>query len=310
MEKTVAVIGTTFIDCKGFSRQAYNPQGRNLGSIKFVQGGVGRNVAENLAMLKMSTYFVSSVDNSALGSEVVNRLRSFGVKLDFLSYAEKRGMGMWLAILDQNGELAGSISQMPDLDILDGIIEKKGDSVMEAVSHVALELDLNEDLSRRVVGLARSYHRKVYGIPGNLDVVLKNRDLLAYTDCFICNEIEAGRLFETDFSDMGIEDLLACLVKSASGEGIPSMVITLGSRGSVYYDSRSAEMGYQPAFPTRLVDSSGAGDAFFSGTVMGLAKDRPLQEAVVYGTKVASWTIQAEENTCLDLPEKLEEEKL
>ena len=147
MEQTVAVIGTTFIDCKGFSRNEYNPLGRNLGNIRFVNGGVGRNVAENLALLGLSTFFVSAVDESALGGEVVARLTKSGAKLDYLEYAESCGMGMWLAILDQKGNLAGSVSQMPDLSILERIIAEKGQQIMQRASHIVLELDLNSDIS-------------------------------------------------------------------------------------------------------------------------------------------------------------------
>ncbi|MFZ5643913.1 MAG: carbohydrate kinase family protein [Bacillota bacterium] len=310
MKPFVSVIGTTFIDVKGFSRHDYNPLGRNLGSIEFVHGGVGRNVAENLAMLGINTYFVSSVDRSALGSEVAERLKKTRVKLDFLSYAESCGMGMWLAILDRNGDLAGSISQMPELSILEDIIAKRGRKIMEASGHIVLEIDLNSSISRKVVELAREHEKKVYGIPGNLEVILSDRDLLKWTDCFICNDIEAGRLIGKDIAGIEPEDLVSLLVRFVSLEGIPSMVITLGPRGSVYYDSRTSEAGYQPACPTKLVDSSGAGDAFFSGTVMGLVNNRPLKEAVQYGTRVASWTIQVEENTCPDLPFRVREDSL
>jgi pseudouridine kinase len=88
------------------------------------------------------------------------------------------------------------------------------------------------------------------------------------------------------------------LAEYAIKTGLSSMVITLGARGSVYYESRTQEKGYQPAFPINIVDTSGAGDAFFSGTVLGLIKNRPLREAVICGTKAASWTIRQTENTC------------
>lgn len=310
MNPNVAVIGTIFMDCKGFARQRYNPFGRNLGSIKFVHGGVGRNVAENLAYLNLPVFFVSTVDSSALGKDVVNRLNKAGVNLDFLSYAEDRGMGMWLAVLDQKGDLVGSISQMPDLGHLEGLISEKGLQIVETASHIVLELDLNESISRRIVEIAHRCKKSIYGIPGNLDVIMNNRDLLGYLDCFICNDIEGGRLLGADLSGMKIEELQHSLTGFVIDSGLPSMVITLGVRGSVYYDSRTGEKGFQPAFQTEVVDSSGAGDAFFSGTVAGLIRNRPLGESVIYGTRVAFWTIQVEENICPDLPVKIREEGL
>ena len=52
----------------------------------------------------------------------------------------------------------------------------------------------------------------------------------------------------------------------------------------------------KPAIPTTLVDSTGAGDAFLSGVVMGLSRGLALSRAVEAGTALASATIQTEES--------------
>lgn len=88
------------------------------------------------------------------------------------------------------------------------------------------------------------------------------------------------------------------------------MVVTIGEQGSIYYDSKSNESGYQPIFPVKLVDSTGAGDAFFSGTVMGLVRGLKLSEAVICGTKVAGWTIEFKENTCPELTERIRNDEV
>ncbi|MGI6549934.1 MAG: carbohydrate kinase family protein [Syntrophomonadales bacterium] len=305
MKPRAAVIGTVFMDCKGFARQLYDPYGRNLGSIKFVHGGVGRNVAQNLSLLNLEVFFVSTIDDSALGEEVARRLRQTQVNLDYLGVSKSHGMGLWLALLDQQGDLAGSISQMPDLTLLQEMVDNRGQEIMERVSHVVLEIDLNAEIAKKVIKISRQHNKPVYGIPGNLDVVLKHRDLLSHIECFICNDVEAGRLIGKNITGSEINEVLQELKALVKREGLPSMVITLGPRGSVYADSRTGDEGYQPAFETRVVDSSGAGDAFFSGTVAGLIRRLPLREAVVLGSKVASWTIQVEENTCFDIRDRL-----
>ena len=66
MANTV-VVGVTFVDIKGFSSFAYNPQGRNLGSVRIVHGGVSRNVVENFSNIGMPVSFVSMLDDSAIG---------------------------------------------------------------------------------------------------------------------------------------------------------------------------------------------------------------------------------------------------
>jgi pseudouridine kinase len=310
MSSFVSVIGTVFVDCKGFAVQSYTPQGRNLGNIKFVHGGVGRNIAENLASLDLSTNFVSSIDQSALGTDVRNRLTNIGVCTDYLAAAPSEGMGMWLAILDETGNLAGSISQMPNLAALDSTIQAKGSEIMKKSSHIALELDLNEQLSKQIIDLAEQNQIPVYGIPGNLDVILKNPGLLPKLASFICNEFEAEKVISPAFNTLTIEDMIAELQRYVDSTGAASMVVTLGARGSIYYDARSKQSGYQNVFPVNVVDSSGAGDAFFSGTVMGLVRGLPLGDAVVCGTKVAGWTIESEENNCKELSLKIRNDEI
>lgn len=301
---TAAVIGTVFMDCKGFVKQKYNPAGRNLGSVKFVHGGVGRNVAENLANLGIDTRFVASVDRGGLGREIIARLTKSNVTTEHVIKTDTRGMGLWLAVMDDAGELAGSISQMPDLFHLEYLIGRSGAEIIRQVGHVVLELDLNEHITGKVLSLAREHKRPVYGIPGNLSVIMENIDLLGQLDCFICNNIEAERLFGVSLPAENIAGLEWELARFVAGKGLQGMVITLGSAGCVYYDARRGEAGHQPAFPVTVIDTSGAGDAFFSGTVMGLMRGLSLKQAVVCGTKVASWTIQSDENTCRDLAAK------
>jgi pseudouridine kinase len=310
MSLLASVFGTVFIDCKGFARDPYRPSGRNLGSIEFVHGGVGRNIAENLATLGMNVSFVSSVDTTALGKEVLERLQTNSIDTQFVALGEEQGMGMFLAVLDEHGSLAGSISQMPNLTYMQELIRDQGTSIVKQSSHIILELDLNEDISRAVVELAVQLGKPIYGIPGNLDVILKYRDLLDQLECFICNNFEADRLLGIDFTKLSIADKIKALIQFVDSTSMRSMVITLGELGSVYYDKQTGESGYQPVYPVTVIDSTGAGDAFFSGTVTGMIQSMPLNQAVILGTKVAGWTLESSENTCRDLAKKAAEDNL
>ncbi len=306
MDLNVMVIGTVFIDCKGFSHQKYYPEGRNLGDIEFVHGGVGRNVAENLVKLDLPVTLVSTVDDTAMGIEVIERLEQRKVDTSLIFKTENDGMGMWLALINECGDLVGSISKMPDLSLLEKLIENKGEEIVGKSSHIILELDLNENITRDVVNLCTKMNKPVYGIPGNLDIVMKNLDILPRLECFICNDFEAGKIIGRDLTGLKCEQVRELLEKCLFIEGKRSRytIVTLGSQGSIYHDAVNNVVDHMPAVPTEVVDTSGAGDAFFSGTVMGLIKDLPIEEAVDCGTKVASWTISSFESICLDLKSK------
>lgn len=307
MANTV-VFGVTFVDVKGFSRNKYDPEGRNLGMVKIVHGGVSRNVVENFANVGMPVSFASMLEDTAIGRDVARRLENAGADLTYTVTAEHDGIGMWLVILDENGDLAGSISCMPDLAVLEKLIEEQGEKIVAGAENIVLEIDMNETIAGRVIELAEKYNKKVYSIVGNLSVILRRPEFLQRSACFICNEIEAGKIFATDMENFTPQQMLSFLPGAADRAGIPAVVVTMGALGSVYYDSATGDKGICAPVPVRLVDSCGAGDAFFSGTVMALTKGMALGEAVKYGSKLASMTIAVEESACPVCPDFFNEQ--
>ena len=293
------VFGVTFVDIKGFPFTTYNALGRNLGDVKIVHGGVSRNVVENFANVGMPVSFASILDDSAVGRDVARKLSAAGADLSHITTVEENGLGMWLVVLDESGNLAGSISKMPDVSLLEDMIAKDGDAIVAQAENIVLEIDLNERIAATVLDLAEKHQKKVYAIVGNMSVILAHPEFLRRTDCFICNEIEAGRLFHSDtVPSFSPEQMLEYLPIAAKAAGIRSMVVTMGPQGSVYYDGDAGESGTCPPYPASVVDTSGAGDAFFSGTVMGLTRALPLSAAIRYGAKLASLTIGSKENAC------------
>ena len=67
----IVVIGTVFVDIKGFPEGAYIPDGRNAGRIEYVHGGVSRNVVEDIANMELRPTFVSIVDETPMGKLLV-----------------------------------------------------------------------------------------------------------------------------------------------------------------------------------------------------------------------------------------------
>ena len=291
------VFGAVFVDVKGFPSGKYIPTGRNIGRVEFVHGGVCRNVAENFARLGVGVRFVSMVENTAMGSEVRARLQGLGVDTTHL-ISEENGMGMWLAILDENGDLAGSISRQPDFAPLEKYVEAHVDEILASGDDVVIEFDMNPRIAALVLDAARRHGNKVYSIVGNMGVILKHPEYLREVNCFICNENEAGRLFGMDLSSHTPEEMLPVLIEQSALAGISSMVITMGAQGSVYVDHEKGSSGHCLTESVEMVDSTGAGDAFFTGAVASLSLGMPLERAVKVGTKLAAMTLRVAESCC------------
>ena len=88
--------------------------------------------------------------------------------------------------------------------------------------------------------------------------------------------------------------VLADHIRSAN---IPCMVVTMGAEGAVYAQA-NGECGVVPAKKVDVIDTTGAGDAFFAGTAIGLTYGKTLPEACEIGSRLAASVICTTESVC------------
>ena len=117
----IVVIGAVFVDIKGYPLSTYIPGGRNAGRIEQVHGGVSRNVVEDIANVELRPTFVGLVDDTGMGQDVIDKLARHKVNTRFIQ-KKPDGMGTWLAIFDNDGDVHAAISKRPDTTPLTGLL--------------------------------------------------------------------------------------------------------------------------------------------------------------------------------------------
>ena len=198
----IVVIGAAFVDIKGFPQDLYFPTGRNVGRVEYIHGGVARNVVEDIANVELRPTYVGIVDDSPMGADVIQKLKRHKVNTDYV-LTKRDGMGTWLAVFDNNGDVAGSISKRPNMLPLVDLLEEKGDGIFGTADAVVLEVDLDKEIVKKVLELAQKHGTKLFAGVSNMSIAAERRDFLKYFDCFICNKQEAGLLFLEDYTDVG-----------------------------------------------------------------------------------------------------------
>ena len=82
--QSVVVVGGVNMDIKAHSRGAVQLRTSNPGTARTSPGGVGRNIAENLARLGSPTHLVAAIGRDAFGEQVTAMTRAAGVMVDHL----------------------------------------------------------------------------------------------------------------------------------------------------------------------------------------------------------------------------------
>lgn len=300
----IVVIGAAFMDIKGFPQDTYFANGRNVGRIEYVHGGVARNVVEDIANAELRPTFLGIVDDGPMGAAVLQKLKNHKVDVEHVLTLPD-GMGTWLAVFDNNGDVAGSISKRPDMLPLVTLLEEKGDAIFADADSVVLEVDLDKPIVKKVVELAARHRIPLYGLVSNMSIAAERRDLLQQFSCFICNQQEAGLLFLDDYAGISPQEMCDILAEKVVAARIPAMVVTMGAEGAVYA-ACDGQKGYCPARKVQVKDTTGAGDAFCAGVSIGLTYGKTLAEAIEIGSMLAASVITSSENVCPRfLPEEL-----
>ena len=292
----ILVIGATFVDIKGFPFDNYLPTGRNAGKVEYVHGGVARNVVEDIANVELRPTFLSIVDDTPMGEAVVQKLNNHKVNTDYV-LTRPDGMGTWLAVFDNNGDVAGSISKRPNMYPIAELLEEKGDEIFSQVPSVVLEIGLDKEIVKGTLSLAKKHNVKTFALVANMSIAAERRDLLQQFDCVICNQLEAGILFLDDYEDKTPEEMRDILAERIVAANIPSMVVTMGGDGAVYANL-DGEKGVCPARKVQVKDTTGAGDSFCAGVAIGMTYGKTMAEAVEIGTTLAASVITSSENVC------------
>ena len=292
----ILVIGATFVDIKGFPFDNYLPTGRNAGRVEYVHGGVARNVVEDIANIELRPTFLSIVDDSPMGDAVVKKLNNHKVNTEHL-LTRPDGMGTWLVVFDNTGDVAGSISKRPDMSPLLEVLNEKGDEIFSQAPSVILEVGLDKEIIKSTLALAKKHHVKTFALVANMSIAAERRDLLQQFDCVICNQQEAGILFLDDYECKTPDQMRDILAERIVAANIPSMVVTMGGDGAVYANLQG-EKGVCPAKKVQVKDTTGAGDSFCAGVAIGMTYGKTLAESVEIGTTLAASVITSSENVC------------
>ena len=292
---SIIVVGSVFVDIKGHPEGSYIPGGRNAGRVEQVHGGVARNIAEDIARAGGKARFLGLVEEGALGQEVADHLADAGVDTRCVR-AAKDGMGIWLAVFDERGDVAASISKRPDLTPILTLLEEEGDEIFDQAESVLFELDLEEETVAKLCELAEKHRVPACAAVSNMTIAAERRAYLPKLRCLVCNDQELAILIPGPWEELEPEAMAKTMPGLAAELGLKSLVATLGKRGAVWAEGEAC--GFCPAEPVEPVDTAGAGDSFFAGVGLGLSLGKSLGEACRIGSRMAGKVITTNESVC------------
>ncbi|NHA67573.1 carbohydrate kinase family protein [Phycicoccus flavus] len=309
----VVVVGGAVLDAK--VRTAGEPVlgTSNPGTATSGVGGVGRNVAENLARLGSPTVLVAAVGDDVAGRTVRARTAAAGVDVDHL-VTTGLPTGTYTAVLDHRGDLLLAVADMRATDELG-----TGDlAVVPALLAGAglLVLDGNLDVT-----VLRALLREAdeAGVPVVLEPVSVAKATAA------APALDDGRPVHTvtpnadelaALTGLPVPDSVADVRAAAEvlhARGVERVWVRRGARGSllsVRTPDGPPRAVLVAAPTTDVVDVTGAGDAMTAGYVHSLLAGADVVEAARFGQVLAALTCASPDTVRPDLTAALVADRL
>ncbi len=243
------------------------------------QGGMVATALVAAARLGAEAEFLGAVGDDANGRFLLDRFSAEGVSTTGVQM-HPGGISAFSFILVDSRSGKRTIIHEPGVQRSRSlkIPRREAKELLAGVGYLHLDgfwMDTAVELAREAKGM---------GITITLDIGQNQRDpeietLLRLADYVIPSLPFARRFSKSDRVERAAEILL--------GYGAGAVIQTLGEQGA-FVMVRDGKSFTVPAFPVRVVDTTGAGDSFHGGFVYALSRNYALKEAVIIASAVAA----------------------
>ena len=253
-------------------------------------GGSPANITMNIKRLGGNPIISASVGNDRLGEFLINNLKKNNINTEFINKvnnstsmvlvtkSKETPLPIFYRSADYNleyNEDIGSILKNSKIVHFScwPISQKKSRKVIEKVIEEARKNNV-------LIGFDPNYHEMIWEEGHDGIEYIKN--LIGKLDIIKPSEVDAERIFGPDTPENHVDKFIQC--------GAKLVIMTLGKDGAIVSDGN--ETIKFETLATEVVDTTGAGDAFWGGFYTALTSNYPLKEALNIGFATSAFKLR------------------
>ena len=258
------------------------------GQVTLGCGGVARNIAHNLRLMGHEVKFVSMFGGETFGEMCWRECQAISLDLTLSERGENLRNGFYLCVNDQTGDMIAAVA---DTDIVDHItptfLEKRIGEINAGATVVA-------DTNIPVESLQYLIDHCT-GAPLFVDTVssAKAPRIIKALQQSQTKRLHALKLNLKEAQAVTLCKTPADAATRLNAMGVEEVYITLGSDG--VYCSNNTRHERLKAIPSRVINTTGAGDAFIAGIVHAQMCHASFPECTQTGLKAAHATLLSQQ---------------
>ena len=288
-----AVVGGVNIDIGGRSFEAVIPADSNPGTITTSLGGVGRNIAHNLALLGTDVRLLSACGDDHNGQRVLNSCGELGIDASHMLRVTGVPTSTYLYIAGPDGDMAVALSDMEVCKRITPEYLSTKLSLLQNARAVAVDTNIPAE---SLLYLARHCTQPLFCDPVSTAKAEKLLPMLDRIHTLKPNRLEAELLSGISIHDR--KDAEAA-VRALLDKGVGRVFLTLGGDGVCA--GAGDTILWSGNLPGRMVNTTGCGDAFMAALVWAWLEDLDLEQSLLAGLAASSIAMESHETINPDM---------
>lgn len=283
----VVVVGGVNIDICGKPYQKPVLRDSNPGTVRTSMGGVGRNIAHNLRLMDVDVKMITALGDDMNARKVIESCDQLGIDISAALSVPDATTSSYVFLTNEKGDMELAVS---DMEIYNHLTPEFIATRMSIINHAALCIVDTNIPQDTIEYLAANCEVPLFVDPVSTTKMHKLQNVLDKIHTFKPNCLEAELL--TGITCKTDADLKAMGDKLLS-YGIKKVFISLGSNGVYCQDAhKSVKL---PCYPTRLANTTGAGDTFTAAIAWGFLNDFSMEDTAKAGLAAASICVESNE---------------
>lgn len=298
MRTDVVCAGGVMVDMIGTPYSPLIKGVSNPGRIRKAHGGVARNVAHNLRLLRKSVSLLTAFGSDSQARALMDECREIGIDLEASGQFAGEPSSTILFIEDERGQMQLGLADLSIYDRLtpDFFLERM--ELLNRAGAVVLDTNLPQE---SIVAIVEQCRAPIFMDPVSAARAERMLPVLDGLYAVKPNRVEAACLTGVETGEMeGVCQAAEVLL----GHGIQLVCITLGADG--IYCATPEKRLHLPCLPQRVVADTGAGDAFLAAVVWAYQEGFGLEETARAALAASAMALESPQAVNLDLsPERL-----
>ena len=283
----IAVAGGVNVDIGAQSARRLQSKDSNPGRVRTGLGGVGRNIAHNLALLGADVELLTAIGSDHYAEMVVRSCAELGIGVSHALRVPGGATSAYVYISDERGDMALAVS---DMTICDALTPEYFAAQLDVLNGAALVVADTNLPTASLAYLAEHLNVPLFVDPVSATKTERLAGLLPHIHTLKPNALEAEILSGVPVVDRNSARRAARrLIES----GVRQVFLSLGKEG--FLAAAEDETVWQPAPEAEVRNTTGAGDAMMAALVWAHLRGENLSRAATLGAAAAAITIESEE---------------